>query len=87
MRKIQAQGKGTFVKHFKVKLTKTNVQLTQNERKPMPARGGAGNRNQKVFAAANHVKECGKALHPNVFVAAPFLSGFFFEHLIPILQQ
>ena len=53
------------------------------------AGGGAGNRNQKVFAAVNFVKEsdCGKALHPNVFVAAPFQSSFFFKHLIPILQQ
>ena len=36
--------------------------------------GGAGNRNQKVFAAVNYVtkSDCGEALHPNVFVAAPF---------------
>ena len=37
-------------------------------------RGAAGNRNKKVFAAANYVIEsnCGKGLHSNVFVGAPF---------------
>ena len=53
-----------------------------------PPRGAAGNLNQRVFATKNYVTEsgCGKALHPNVVVAAHFLSSFFFKHLILILK-
>ena len=36
-------------------------------------RGGAGNRNQKVVAAANYIKKIrlDTALHPNVFETEP----------------
>ena len=40
--------------------------------------GDAGNRNQKVLAAANYVKKSDwacTAFHPNVFAAAPFISS------------
>ena len=55
----------------------------------LAARVGAGNLNQKVFAAANDViqSDCNKAHHPNVFVAALFLASFFFKQLILILKH